>query len=142
MQWTKWARFCAQVRPNRRRQVSTFNNLRRTGYGFDSRRPLQTFAKFLLIRLPLLTLRLSICAHLTVVLRPFCAQVFNPKFAKNRQAFRGVPMADRLTGAKKFLLSLLPFLLYAIPAHAQRNENGVFTISYAVFCLKKKTIAA
>jgi hypothetical protein len=60
----------------RGRQVSTFNNLRRTGYGFDSRRPLQISVKFPLIRLPLLTSSLSICAHLTVVLRPFCAQLF------------------------------------------------------------------
>jgi integrase len=32
----------AQVRPSRRRQVSTFNNLRNAGYGFDSHRPLQS----------------------------------------------------------------------------------------------------
>src|SRR5450759_3741859 len=40
MQWTKWEKFCAQLRPNRRSQVSGFNNLRNTGRGFDSHRPL------------------------------------------------------------------------------------------------------
>jgi hypothetical protein len=45
------------------------------GRGFDSHRPLQNSAKFTLIRLPLLTQRLSICAHLTGVLLPFCSQV-------------------------------------------------------------------
>jgi hypothetical protein len=53
----------------------TQNGFPSRGYGFDSRRPLQTSVKFPLIRLPLLTFSLSICAHLTLVLRPFCAQL-------------------------------------------------------------------
>src|ERR1700686_1503558 len=49
------------------------------GRGFDSHRPLQKSAKFPLIRLPLLTWHPLIYAHLTPVLRPFCAQVLRPR---------------------------------------------------------------
>ena len=101
MQWTKWARFCAQVRLNRRCQVSTFNNLRKPGYGFDSRRPLQFSAKFTLIRLPLFTRHPSICVHLTVVLCLFCAQLSQSSWQQSltssldREVTRTPAVADR-----------------------------------------------
>src|SRR6266481_9683480 len=49
------------------------------GRGFDSHRPLHDSAKFLLIRLPLLTSRLSVCAQAGGVLRPFCAQKYSTR---------------------------------------------------------------
>jgi hypothetical protein len=34
LQWTKWVRFCAQVRPNQEQLMSGFNNLRIAARGF------------------------------------------------------------------------------------------------------------
>lgn len=63
---------CAQIEAV---PVSFFSHLRMSGRDFDSHRPLHHSAKFPLIRLPLLTRRPSICAHLAGVLLPFCSQV-------------------------------------------------------------------
>src|SRR6266851_6336511 len=57
----------------------TFNCFPNFGLGFDSHRPLQNSAKFLLIRLPLLTSHTPFCTPRDPVLRPFCAQKYSTR---------------------------------------------------------------
>jgi hypothetical protein len=60
-------------RPGRTAKLLCFHTIG----GFDPHRPYQKSAKFTLIRLHLLTSHPSICAQMTGVLRPFCAQILS-----------------------------------------------------------------
>ena len=80
------------------------------GIGFDPHRPYQKFAKFLLIRLPLLTSHPSICAQTGRVLRPFCAQLLSVEVAAFTRATSLIPFVlHKQSIASVWLASNLDF---------------------------------